>query len=356
LMPALAERLSTPKEILDKIGKCGVEMKYDGFRLQCHKKEKKVEIYSRKLEKMTHMFPDVVEAVGKLKAKEIIFEGEALAYNEKKKHYYSFQETMHRRRKHGIKEASEEFPLNVFVFDVLYVNGKDLTNKPYKERVKYIKKMFKDKILKPSKSSVVSTPEKLESIFKKSLSEGLEGIMAKDLSAPYAAGKRKFAWIKLKKSYGKAVDTVDGVVIGYYLGRGARAEFEFGGLLIAVYNSDHGRLETVAKIGSGFTEEEMMELRKMLEKIKTEKPPLNLDYRLEPDFWVELRYVVEVAFDEITVSSIHTCGKKDGKGYALRFPRMVRLREEKSTKEITTSEEVEGMFNLQRSARSRATS
>ncbi len=354
LMPALAERLSTPQEIIKKIGKCGVEMKYDGFRLQCHKKGKQVELYSRKLEKMTHMFPDVVEAIGKLKPDDIIFEGEALAYNERKKHYYSFQETMHRRRKHGIKEASKEFPLNVFVFDVLYVNGKDLTNRPYKDRVKYIKKYFKDKILKPSESTIVSKPEKLKSIFKESLSEGLEGIMAKDLSAPYTAGKRKFAWIKLKKSYGKAVDTVDGVVVGYYLGRGARAEFEFGGLLIAVYNPDSGRLETVAKIGSGFSEEEMVQLRKMLEKIKTKGPPSNLDYRLEPDFWVEPKYVVEVAFDEITISSIHTCGKKGEKGYALRFPRMVRLREEKSVKEVTTSEEVEEMFNLQHSGRSRA--
>lgn len=356
LMPALAERLSTPADILEKIGKCGVEMKYDGFRLQCHKKGKQVELYSRKLEKMTHMFPDVVKAIEKLKPEEVIFEGEALAYNEGKKRFYSFQQTMHRRRKHGIEAASKEFPLNVFVFDILYVDGKDLTNTPYKERRRYIKKMFKDKILKPSKSIIVSKSEKLESIFKESLSEGLEGIMAKDLSAPYTAGKRKFAWIKLKKSYGKAVDTVDGVIVGYYLGRGARAEFEFGGLLVAVYNPDRGRLETVAKIGSGFTQEEMVELRKMLEKTRTEGPPSNLDYRLEPEFWVEPRYVVEAAFDEITVSSIHTCGRKDGKGYALRFPRMVRMREEKSAKEITTSEEIEEMFNLQRSAPSRTIS
>ena len=178
--------------------------------------------------------------------------------------------------------------------------------------------------------------------------------MAKDLSAPYTAGKRKFAWIKLKKSYGKAVDTVDGVIVGYYLGRGARAEFEFGGLLIAVYNLDRGRLETVAKIGSGFTEDEMVRLREMLEKIKTEGPPSNLDYRLEPDFWVEPRYIVEVAFDEITISSIHTCGKRDEKGYALRFPRMVKLREEKSIKEVTTSEEVKDMFSLQHSGSSQA--
>ncbi|MBU0532969.1 ATP-dependent DNA ligase [Candidatus Micrarchaeota archaeon] len=348
LMPALAERLSTPKEIIDKIGKCGVEMKYDGLRLQCHKKENQVEIYSRKLEKMAHMFPDIVETIKKLKAKEIIFEGEALAYNAKKKRYYSFQETMHRRRKHGIEAMAKEFPLNVFVFDILYLNGKDLTNEPYKQRREKIKKMFRGKILKASKSSLVSKAEKLDEIFEESLAEGLEGIMAKDLAAPYTAGKRKFAWIKLKKSYGKAVDTVDGVIVGYYLGRGTRAEFEFGGLLIAVYNSDNGKLETVAKIGSGFTEEEMRELKEKLEKIKTEKAPKNLDYNIEPEFWVEPKYVIEVAFDDITISSIHTCGKKNEKGYALRFPRMAKIREDKSIKEITTSEEVIAMFNLQK--------
>jgi len=350
LMPALAERLSSPEQIIEKIGKCGVEMKYDGLRLQCHKKDGKVEIYSRKLEKMTKMFPDVVEAIMKLKPNEIIFEGEALAYDNKKKRYFSFQQTMHRRRKHGIDKASKEFPMNVFVFDLIYLDGKDLTNAPYKERRAAIKKLFKKRgILKPSESKLISKSEKLEEMFLKSTEKGLEGIMAKDLNAPYTAGKRKFAWIKLKKSYGKSVDTIDGVIVGYYRGHGSRTEFEFGGLLLAVYNADKGKLETIAKIGSGFTEDEMKQLQEMLDKIKTKNPPTNLYYKLEADFWVEPKYVVEVAFDEITISSVHTCAAKDGKGYALRFPRMVAMRDDKSLKEITTSEEVEEMFGLQKS-------
>jgi DNA ligase-1 len=352
LMPALAERLSTPKDIIEKLGKCGIEFKYDGFRLQCHKKGDEIRIYSRKLEDMTRMFPDVIEAVRKLKADEVIFEGEALAFNAKKKRFFSFQQTMHRRRKHGIAEASKEFPLNVFVFDILFLDGKDLTNEPYKERRDIIKRMFKGKkILKPSKSVLVARPARLEKLFMQALSEGLEGIMAKDLKAPYTAGKRKFAWIKLKKSYGKAVDTIDGVIVGYYLGHGARAQFEFGGLLMAVYTPDRGRLETVAKIGSGFTEEEMVQLKEMLEEIQTEGPPSSLDYKVEPEFWVEPKYVIEVAFDDITVSSMHTCGKKDEKGYALRFPRMAKMRDDKTAKEITTTGEVEHMFALQHGKR-----
>ncbi len=348
LMPALAERLSSPAEIIERLGKCGVEMKYDGFRLQCHKKGDAVELYSRKLERMTGMFPDVVAAIRDLKPGELIFEGEALAYDSAKRRYLPFQQTMQRRRKHGIEEASKELPLNLFVFDVLYLDGKDMTGRPYKERRKLVEKIFKGQILKPSQCEVISKTKDLEKRFKESLDEGLEGIMAKDLKAPYTAGKRKFAWIKLKKSYGKAVDTIDGVIVGYYLGQGARAQFEFGGVLVAVYNTDNGRLETVAKVATGFSEAEMGEFREMLESTRTPHPPANLDCRIEVDFWVEPKHVVEIAFDEITESPNHTCGMHGGKGYALRFPRIVKLREDKTIKEITTTDEVLEMFGLQR--------
>ncbi len=346
LMPALAERLSTAEEIIKKIGKCAIEGKYDGFRLQCHKKGKEVALYSRKLEKMTHMFPDVVDTIKKLKKKDLIFEAEALAYNEKKQKYFSFQQTMHRRRKYGIDKASKELPLNLFCFDILYVNGKDYTTEPYKKRRKELEKIFPKGVLKLSECKVVSEPKELEKLFKDAQKKGLEGVMAKDLEAPYTAGKRKFAWIKLKKSYGKSVDTIDGVIVGYFLGKGSRAEFEFGGLLLAVYNSDKSRFETVAKIGSGFTEEEMVMLKKMLDRIKTKEPPKDLDYKIEPDFWVEPKYVVEVAFDDITLSPTHTCGLRDDKGYALRFPRMLMLRDDKSVKEATTTDEVKKMYHL----------
>ncbi|MBI2079445.1 ATP-dependent DNA ligase [Candidatus Micrarchaeota archaeon] len=349
LMPALAERLSSPKEIVEKIGKCSVEKKFDGFRLQVHKKGEKVELYSRKLEKMTRMFPEVIEAVKRLKFKEIIFEAEALAYNEKEKKYYPFQQTMQRKRKHGIEKAAEDFPLNLFCFDILYLDNKDLTQTPYSERREIMEKIFPSGILKLSEKKLVKTGKELDKLFKESIEEGLEGIMAKDLNSPYTAGKRKFAWIKLKRSYGKAVDTIDAVVVGYYLGQGSRAEFEFGGLLIAVYNEDRGKLETVAKIGSGFSEKEMKMLKEMLEEIKTKLPPKDLDYKIEkPDFWVNPKYVVEVAFDDITVSSVHTCSIKDEKGLALRFPRMLRLREDKSVNETTTSREVQEMYEAQK--------
>lgn len=348
LMPALAERLASSNEIIKKIGRCAVERKYDGFRLQCHKKNGNVEIYSRRLDVMTGMFPDVVDAVKKLKPKEIIFEGEALAFNKKNNRFYSFQETMHRRRKYGIDKASREFPLHVFVFDLLYLNGKDYTTKEYKERRKALKKIFPSGILEAAESIEAGNPKQLEAYFQDSLKKGLEGVIAKDLDAPYTPGKRKFAWIKLKKSYGKAVDTIDAVIVGYFLGKGARAEFEFGGLLVAVRNEDSGKLETIAKIGSGYTEEEMKTLRELLSKIKTKDPPEDLVYRITPDFWVEPKYVIEVAFDEITESPLHTAGMHGEKGYALRFPRMVRMRNDKAPDEATTTREAIEMFEIQR--------
>jgi DNA ligase-1 len=347
LMPALAERLSTPAEIIEKLGRCGTEFKYDGFRMQVHKSGDRVEIYSRNLERMSPMFPDVVKAVKGLKQKELIFEGESLAYDTKKKRYFPFQQTMHRRRKHGIEAASEDFPLNVFVFDILYLEGKDMTGEPYRKRRETIERLFKGPgILRPSESKTISTAKALKERFDDAISQGLEGIMAKDLEAPYAAGKRKFAWIKLKKSYGKSVDTIDGVVVGYYLGKGQRAEFDFGGVLVAVFNPDRGMLETVAKVASGFSEEEMMGFAKSLEAEKIPAPPANLDHKIDVDFWVEPRYVVEVAFDDITKSPNHTCGMREGTGYALRFPRMTRIRGDKGMREITTTEEVIHMYEL----------
>jgi DNA ligase-1 len=319
--------------------------------MQVHLKGGKVEIYSRKLEKMTEMFPEITAAAAALPAASAIFEGEALAYNAREKRYYSFQQTIQRKRKYGVEAMAKEFPMRLFAFDIMYLDGKDLTLEPYSARRKALEKLVKSsKTIVPSDLIYTDSPKKLQEYFERAIFEGLEGIIAKDLSAPYVAGARKFAWIKLKKSYGEMADTVDAVIVGYYLGKGARQEFKFGGLLAAVRNEESGELETIAKIGSGFTEEEMVSLQEMLEKSKLKTKPKELNSKLVPDFWVKPKYVITVAADEITLSPMHTCGKVGDTGYALRFPRMVGMREDKSPSEATTVREIISMFEMQRSA------
>jgi len=346
--PALAERLSNPEEIIEKIGPCIVDAKYDGFRCQIHKKGDKVEIYSRKLEKTTKMFPEIVEAAKQLKVDEVIFEGEALAYDEEKEKFFPFQLTMQRKRKYDIDKMQEKYPLKLFVFDVLFLDGEDISVKTFAERRKILEKIFskKGETILQSEIKQVENAKELGKFFEESIGRGLEGIIAKDLNQPYVAGARKFAWIKLKKSYALA-DTIDVVIVGYYLGKGQRSEFGFGGALCAVYDSEEDMYRTVAKIGSGFSEEEMKKMKEMLEKIKRKEKHPRVDSLIQPDFWVDLKYVISVAADEITKSPLHTAGRVGDTGYALRFPRMVSMREDKAPEDATTVEEIVELYGMQ---------
>jgi DNA ligase-1 len=354
IRPALAERLPTSEEIIEKIGKCAVEGKYDGLRMQVHKKGGRIEIFSRKLEVMTKMFPEIVQAVAGLGAKEIIFEGEALGYELKSGKYLSFQQTIQRKRKYGVEAMSKESPLRLFAFDLLFLEGKDYTTELYEKRRKELERVVKkgkNETVAVTEQIITEKPAELERFFQKCIAAGLEGVIAKDLGAPYVTGARKFAWIKLKRSYGALADTIDAVVCGYYLGKGARTEFDFGGLLVAVYNDELDRFETIARVGSGFSEEEMGDVEKLLSKIKLKEKPKGLQSKVKPDFWTELKYVVSVTADEITLSPMHTAGMVGETGYALRFPRMVAVREDKGPKEATTVNEIIELFEMQKRKR-----
>ncbi len=353
LRPALAERENSIKSILSRLGLCAIDSKYDGFRMQIHKKDEAVKIFSRRLDDMTHMFPEIVKAVQELEAKELIFEGEALAYDLKKERFLSFQQTMKRRRKYGVKEFSKTTPLRLFLFDILYLDSRELIKDPYSKRREILEDLIithaqytNNKTLSLSEQIISDNEKQIKEFFEDRLEKGLEGIIAKDLNAPYSAGKRGFSWIKLKKSYGLMVDTVDCVILGYFVGKGHRAEFEFGGLLVGTYNENLDKFETVAKIGSGFSEEEMISLREMLKKEIVKEKPKNVDSYIEPDYWVVPKYVISVAYDDITKSPSHTCYEQQGQGLALRFPRMKQIRTDKDIYEATTSFEIYEMYNL----------
>lgn len=351
IRPTLAERLPSAEEIVEKIGKCAVESKYDGLRIQCHKDDNSVVLFSRRSENVTHMFPEIVKGVREqIKSKEAIFEGEALAFNEQTGEFHPFQVTMQRKRKYEIGKMAEEFPLKLFVFDVMMLNGKDLMELPFKERRKKLEKIVnKGRVIELTNSIITDNPKEIEKFFNENVERGLEGIIAKDLNARYIAGARKFAWIKLKRSYkGELEDSVDVVILGYFKGRGLRTKFGLGALLTGVYDKKEDKFKTLAKIGSGFTEGKMVELEKTLRKIISNKKPARVDSELEPDFWVEPKYVIEVMADEITKSPVHTAGKEKGVGYALRFPRMISMRLDRKPEAATTVREIIEMFKKQK--------
>ncbi|MCL4379841.1 ATP-dependent DNA ligase [Candidatus Marsarchaeota archaeon] len=360
IRPALAERLPTADEILEKMhGKAAVEQKYDGFRCQIHKEGRRVRIFSRRLEDTTEMFPDLVKAaIEEIRGDKLIIDGEALAYNDETQEFLPFQETIQRKRKHGIAEKAAELPLHLFAFDIMMLDGEDLMAKPYHERREALERVLKGSMtLQPSTRIITSEPKELEEFFERSIENGLEGIVAKELDSRYIAGARKYSWIKMKRSYkGELSDTVDLVVVGYYRGKGMRSEFKFGGLLCATYNEKRDVFETVSRLGSGFTEAQMVELKRTLAKQVVKGRPVRVDAIVEPDFWVYPKYVVTVKADEITKSPTHTCGRRkqeDGTeaGFALRFPRLVgdeAIRKDKSPEEATTTKEISEMYENQK--------
>ncbi len=351
IRPALAERLPSAEAIIEKLGECSVEAKYDGLRLQVHLSGGRARIYSRRDEDITPMFPDIAAATQKhFRAKEAIFEGEAIGVDASG-NFVAFQQTIQRKRKHGVAQAAKDIPLKLFCFELLYVDGKDWTTEPYRDRQAELKKrVIPGTVLEVAKTEVVSSAERLQALFDELVGAGLEGVMAKDLKAPYAAGARKFAWIKLKRSYSsKLADSLDVAVIGFYYGKGKRTKFGLGGLLTAVYDPDHDRYRSIAKIGTGFSEKQLEDFRMLLDPDVVKQRPKNVDSLITPDEWVLPRHVVTVVADELTRSPVHTAGWQGKEGLALRFPRIKGfVREDKAAKDATTQSEALELYELQR--------
>lgn len=363
---ALCERLGSGEEIIEKLGRAAVESKYDGFRCQIHSDGKTVRIFSRNLEETTGMFPELAAASrALLGSRTAIFEGEALGYDSENETYHPFQVTITRKRKHNVLEKSLEVPLKCLVFDLLLLDGQNLMNRPFRERRALLESVFPvhrsgiaereippEEVFGASRLIETSSPHEVDLFFDEVVEEGFEGIIAKRLDGVYAAGSRNFNWIKLKRSYkGVLSDTVDLVLIGYYRGKGQRTKLGIGAVLGAVYDPETDRFLSIARIGSGLTEEKWRELRQILEELRSPEAPAGVVSGLEPDFWVEPRIVVTVLADELTRSPMHAAGRREGEeGYALRFPRMVSgPRADKGAREATTVEEIRRLYDLQRS-------
>ena len=350
---ALCERVAEPEDIIAKIGRCAIEPKLDGFRCQIHKDGDRVEIFSRNLERTTPMFPDVADAVRRcVTASTAIFEGEALAFDEGTGELLPFQTTIQRKRKHGIADHAKEFPLKLFGFDLLYVDGQDFTRRPYRERrAELVSRILKNAIIEPAEMEETDDPARVRLIFETAIARGFEGIVAKRPDSPYAAGSRNFNWIKLKRSYkGALSDTVDLCLVGYFRGGGKRARFGIGTVLAAVFDPDSDLFKTVTKVGTGFSDEEWVRLRERLDTVVVSHKPARVDSKMEPDVWVQPTFVITVAADEITRSPMHTCGADaQGVGYALRFPRVQGfLREDKRPEDANTVKDIIELYDLQK--------
>jgi DNA ligase-1 len=352
----LAERLSSAVEILEKMDGVGfTEYKYDGERMQIHKAGEKVWIFSRRQENITQQYPDVVEAVEKyVKAAEAILECEAVPLDPDTGETLPFQELMHRKRKKEIERAAEEYPVALYFFDILYVDGEDMTTKPFLERRKMLEKVIvEDERVKLSTGLLTHSPEEVEKIFAEAVEAGCEGVIVKSVGedSVYRAGARGWQWIKFKRDYrSEMIDTVDLVVVGAFHGRGRRRG-KFGALLTAVYNEERDVFQTVCKVGSGFKDEDLERFTEMINQLKIPHKHARVESLMTPDVWVEPSIILEIIGAEVTLSPVHTCAwgfLKEGYGLGIRFPRYTgRLRTDKKPEDATTDREIVEMYRRQ---------
>lgn len=347
IVPMLAQRLNSPSEMIKKMERVGIEPKFDGVRVQIHfQKGEKTHAFTRNLHDISNMFPELEKIGSQLNAQEVILDTEAIGIDEKTKALLDFQTIMTRRRKHEIESFASRIPITFYVFDCIFVDGKNLMAESYLKRREILKKVVKNgNLLRVDEEITTDDPKVIEKYYQQKIKEGLEGIMIKKADSGYVPGRTGWRWVKMKqaeKAAGKLSDTVDCVIMGYTQGKGKRASFGLGQFLAGV--KDGETFKTVTKVGTGLTDEQFKTLKEKLQKIVVRQKPKEYEVNkvLEPDYWVEPVVVVELAGDDITKSPNHTAG------YALRFPRLVQFREDKAPKDATTVKEIENLFRLQK--------
>jgi DNA ligase 1 len=393
--PMLAERVTTTEDALERMDGHGLaEYKLDGERIQVHKDSNNVELFTRRLDRITHHFPDIVHSVKSLSVNEAIMEGEVVAIDISTGAYLPFQLLMRRRRKHGINEAMENYPVVINFFDLLYVNGNDTTSMPLSKRRALLEDIInndtriKKSSLQTAKSrsdeartisendgsdisvrqqnkngdddhnrmklvpqANVTEPLQVEKFMAAAIENGCEGLMVKHPNSAYRAGAREFAWVKLKREYrSELADTLDLVVVGALYGRGRRVG-KYGALLLAAYDTKADQFRSTTKVGTGFTDESLGQFFKDLERhIIPHKHP-RVDTGMKMDVWFEPEMVIEIIASEITLSPAHTAGinsLKEGFGLALRFPKFTgKIRDDKKPEDATAVGELITMYKQQ---------
>jgi len=356
VLPMLAQRIKSPEEMIEKMGKVSVEPKLDGLRLSLHFKRDRggssagqqgfTKAFTRNLNDNSWMFPELKEIGSYVKADNIILDCEAVGLDEETKQLANFQATMTRRRKHEIGNTLKKVGIKFFVFDILSKDGENLMRKTYLERRRVLESTIEPgKNFKIVDYELTSDPKKIEDIYKKDTMSGYEGIMVKKADAFYVPGRTGWRWVKMKqveKAASKLADTLDLIVMGYSLGKGKRVGFGVGQFLAGV--KDGRKVKTTTKVGTGLTDERFREIKERLGKLEVKDKPkvYEIHKNYTPDYWVKPSLVVEVAADEITKSPTHSAG------LALRFPRLIRFRDDKSPNEATTLGELNELFKIQK--------
>ncbi len=346
VLPALCQRLNSAQEIIEKMGEVIVEPKYDGLRAQIHinrhEQESPIKIYTRSLEDVTHMFPEADELLKQIKAESCIFDAEAIGYDSVSDELLPFQQTITRKRKHNIQEQSGNTPIRFYLFDLLFLDGNSLIDVPLVERkAKLANVVTHNQTVQITDFIVTSNADQVHRYHTLQLQKGLEGAVIKRVGSRYRAGRKGWSWVKIKEQEGergKLSDSLDCIVMGYYLGKGKRTKFGVGAFLVGVL-AKNGEIKTVAKIGTGLSDDQFIDLKSRADISQTKNKPVNYDVPKElfPDVWLDPNIVVEIAADELTNSPLHTAGK------ALRFPRLIKFRDDKKLEQITTFDELKNI-------------
>ena len=330
----LAQKVQNVQEALDEFGgTAAFEIKYDGARLQIHKRGDHVDLFTRRLENVTKQFPEMVRAAREnIRGETAIIEGEMVAiHGGGDRRPRPFQDLSRRiKRKYDIDVLVKQIPVEINLFDAIYINGRNLLELPFKERRGELEKIVNlTDNFRLADQLITSDKEEAENFYKKALDLGHEGVMAKSLDSPYQPGSRVGYMYKIKP----VMETLDLVVTGATWGEGRRAHW-LGSYLLSVKDQETGELLEIGRMATGFSDEELKEMTETLKPEITSE--IGKEVKIRP------RIVFEVAYEEIQKSPTYSSG------YAMRFPRLVRIRPDKGIEDIDTLQRVEDLLKKDR--------